>query len=182
MVTLILTTIGPAADYGSFGRWPLLVTTLIYWGSLFSTMTLTCKSQHLTFRIPRMLNTYETAPSRWGVAMGLFIIDFICFGLTLAFYAAIFPRLARNTPRMHELRDRLDRGEITVDKYNQAEALEKSKISSFSIVRTLLSLPPRVVTWYFRLLNLLASSQFCPSAWLSLFLSETTQKSTTMLL
>ena len=180
MVTLILTAIGPAADYGSFGRWPLLVTTLLYWGSMFSIMTLTCKSQYLTFRILRMLNALETAPSRWGVGMGIFIIGSTCFSLMFTFYLAIFPQLARNTPRMHELRKRFDQGEITADKYKQAEALEKSKISSFSMVRTLLALPPRVVTWYFRLLDLWASLQFCPSTWPSLFLSETTQKLTTM--
>ena len=88
--------------------------------------------------------------------MAIFIIGFICFGLTLTFYAAIFPQLARNTPRMHEVRKRFDEGDITADKYKQEEALEKSKISSLSIVRNLLAFPPRVVTWYYRRLDLSA--------------------------
>ena len=52
MITVILTAIGPASDFDSFGRWPLLVSSLIYWGSMFSTITLTCKLQLLALRIP----------------------------------------------------------------------------------------------------------------------------------
>jgi uncharacterized membrane protein len=81
------------------------------------------------------LNTMKIAPSRWGLAMGIYIIGYTCYGLTFAFYAAIFPRLARNTPRIRELKERYDRGEITPDEYQQAETLEKSRISSFSLVR-----------------------------------------------
>lgn len=79
----------------------------------------------------------KIASSRWGVAMGIFIIGFISYGLTLAFYAAIFPRLARNTRYIRELRERYKQGEITADEYEQAEALEKSKISSLSLVGAL---------------------------------------------
>lgn len=115
-IAAILTAIGPASDYGSFGRWPLLVSSLIYWGTMFSTITL-------------------TSPSRWGLAMGIYIIGYTCYGLSFAFYAAIFPRLARNTPRIRELKERHNRGEITADEYQQAVSLEKSRISSFSLVR-----------------------------------------------
>jgi hypothetical protein len=73
--------------------------------------------------------------------MAIFIIGVICFSLTVVFYAAIFPQLARNTPRMREVRKRFDEGEITAEKYKWEEALEKSKISSHSLVRTLLALP-----------------------------------------
>lgn len=79
----------------------------------------------------------QIASSRWGVAMGVFIISFISYGLTLAFYAAIFPRLARNTRYIRGLRERYKQGEITADEYEQAEALEKSKISSLSLVGAL---------------------------------------------
>jgi len=129
-------------------------------------MTLTCKPQHLTFRILRVLNSLGTAPSRWSVAMAIYIIGFISFGLMFAFYVAIFPQLARNTPRMRNVRKRFDEGEMTADKYKREEALEKTKISSLSIVRALLALPPRVVTWYLRGLDLLASLHYCPSTWL----------------
>jgi len=113
-MTIILTIVGPAADYGSFGRWPLLIASLGYWGSMFGTMSL-------------------TSPSRWAVAMGIYIVGFVSYGLALAFYGAIFPRLARNTTYSRELRKRYDRGEISKDVYEKGEILEKSKISSLSV-------------------------------------------------
>jgi len=40
-MTMIFTTIGSAADYGTFGRWLLLVITCICWASQFAEMSLT---------------------------------------------------------------------------------------------------------------------------------------------
>ena len=51
MITIMLTVIGPAADYGSLGRWSLFVATLVYWGFMFSTITLTCKLQRLSLDV-----------------------------------------------------------------------------------------------------------------------------------
>ena len=49
-----------------------------------------------------------------------------------------------------ELRERYEQGEITADEYEQAEALEKSKVSSLSIVGAFKlfssSRPPPVMT------------------------------------
>lgn len=44
VMTAIFTTIGSAADYGSFGRWLLFVITVICWAAQFASMSLTCKS------------------------------------------------------------------------------------------------------------------------------------------
>lgn len=41
---MIFTTIGSAADYGTFGRWLLLVITCICWASQFAEMSLTSTS------------------------------------------------------------------------------------------------------------------------------------------
>jgi hypothetical protein len=79
--------------------------------------------------------------------MGFYIIGYICYGLTFALYAAPFPRLARNTRRIRELRERYEQGEMPADMYEQAVSLEKSKISSFSMVRSFqVSHPSPVVT------------------------------------
>ena len=72
--------------------------------------------------------------------MGLFTVGFASFTLTNAFYSAIFPRLACNTRHIRELKERYKEGEITADEYEQTEALERSKLSSVSIVRGLFSL------------------------------------------
>ena len=42
VMTLIFTTIGSAADYGTFGRWLLLILTVICWAAQFASMSLTC--------------------------------------------------------------------------------------------------------------------------------------------
>jgi hypothetical protein len=83
----------------------------------------------------------KLAPSQWGAAMGVYIVGFVAYNATLAFYAAIFPRLALNTQHLRELQEKLDRGEISTNEYEQSESLEKSKISSVSIVSTFACLP-----------------------------------------
>ncbi|KAF8204562.1 MFS general substrate transporter [Pholiota molesta] len=113
VMTLIFTTIGSAADYGTFGRWLLLVITCICWAAQFAEMSL-------------------TTPSRWPLAMALYMIGFITYGATLVFYAALFPRLARNTLRSRTLRDQYEAGKITREEYEVEESLEKNRISNIS--------------------------------------------------
>lgn len=70
--------------------------------------------------------------------MAIYIVGFTSYGVMLAFYSAIFPRLARDTRRMCELMEMYDQDKITAGVYEQAETLEKSKISNLSMVRDLL--------------------------------------------
>lgn len=67
--------------------------------------------------------------------MALYIIGFVSYGATLVFYAAAFPRLARNTPHSRKLRDRYENGEIAAEEYELEESLEKNRISNISTVR-----------------------------------------------
>ncbi|KAJ7886758.1 autophagy-related protein 22-like protein [Mycena leptocephala] len=113
IMTMIFTTIGSAADYGTFGRWLLLIITVICWGAQFASMAL-------------------TEPSRWGAAMALYMIGFISYGATLVFYAALFPRLARNTPHAKEIREKYEAGETSKEDYEREESLEKNRISNIS--------------------------------------------------
>ncbi|KAL1702447.1 autophagy-related protein 22-like protein, partial [Schizophyllum commune] len=114
VMTLIFTTIGSAADYGTFGRWLLSAVTVVCWAAQYASMSL-------------------TAPSRWGIAMFLYMVGFISYGATLVFYAAAFPRLARNTAHARDLRDRYDAGEIEREEYEREESLEKNRISNISM-------------------------------------------------
>ncbi|KAF4619178.1 hypothetical protein D9613_004862 [Agrocybe pediades] len=113
IMTLIFTTIGSAADYGTFGRWLLFVITVICWASQYAEISL-------------------TVPSRWPLAMALFMMGFITYGATLVFYAALFPRLARNTQHSRTLLARYNAGEITREVYEVEESLEKNRISNIS--------------------------------------------------
>lgn len=76
--------------------------------------------------------------------MGLYMISFITYGATLAFYFAVFPRLARNTPHARELRDKYERGEISAEEYEIEDSLEKNRICNTTTVGSwfiLFSLP-----------------------------------------
>jgi len=66
--------------------------------------------------------------------MALYMIGFITYGATLVFYAALFPRLARNTSRSRQLRDRHEAGHISREEYEIEESLEKNRISNISTV------------------------------------------------
>ena len=74
--------------------------------------------------------------------MALYMIGFITYGATLVFYAASFPRLARNTPHARKLRDMYQTGEISAEEYEVEESLEKNRISNISTVRSWLGSSP----------------------------------------
>ncbi|KAF9505822.1 hypothetical protein BS47DRAFT_1374249 [Hydnum rufescens UP504] len=107
-MTLLFTTIGSSADYGNFGRWLLFLITIVCWGAQFGSMSLTSQS------------SYERA----------------IHGASLVFYAAIFPRLARNTPYSRSLRLRYEKKEILAEEYEREESLEKNRISNISTVHS----------------------------------------------
>lgn len=66
--------------------------------------------------------------------MALYMVGFITYGATLVFYAALFPRLARNTPHARRLREKFENGEIEPEVYETEESLEKNRISNISTV------------------------------------------------
>jgi hypothetical protein len=74
-----------------------------------------------------------TNASRWPLAMILYILGFASYGATLAFYTAIFPRLARNSKRAREARELYERGAIGREVYERMESLEKNRISDSHI-------------------------------------------------
>ena len=129
-MTVIFTTIGSAADYGTFGRWLLFVITCICWAAQFASMSLT--STYQLDPISRSWPQPPTAPSRWPLAMALYMISLVAYGSTLVFYAAVFPRLARNTSLTRKLRERYEAGEISREEYEVEESLEKNRISNIS--------------------------------------------------
>lgn len=85
--------------------------------------------------------------------MALYMIGFITYGATLVFYAAAFPRLARNTARARELREKYESGEMSKEEYDLEECLEKNHISNISTV----SVPDIQISLF--LINHLTDSQ-----------------------
>ena len=71
--------------------------------------------------------------------MALYMISFTSRGIVIAFFAALFPQLARNTPHSREIRERHERGELSSEAYEKKKGIERSKISSAGMVRLLIS-------------------------------------------
>jgi hypothetical protein len=113
-MTVMFVWLGSAADYGSFGRWLLVVLTVVCWVMQYGMIAIRDVSQ-------------------WPAAMGLYIVGYIAYGATLVFYAAVFPRLARYMPHVRKARDEdLKEGKITQEEYDAIESLEKNHISNIS--------------------------------------------------
>jgi hypothetical protein len=73
--------------------------------------------------------------------MALYMISFTSRGIVIAFFGALFPQIARNTPHSRELRMRHERGELSDEDYEKDKGVERSKISSAGMVRSLTSCP-----------------------------------------
>ena len=136
LMTVIFTVIGSVADYGTLGRWILLIATIVSWVSQYACMALTCTSRLNDESL--YLGTWNDADAlaadRWKLAMWLFIAGFVSCGGTLSLVTAVFPRLARNTARTRSLRERYENGQISMEEYEREESLEMNKISNISTV------------------------------------------------
>ncbi|KAH8892866.1 hypothetical protein GQ53DRAFT_718477 [Thozetella sp. PMI_491] len=113
IMTLFFTTIGSCADYGNWNKWILIAATVVCWASQFGWMGVQSSAQY-------------------QAAIALYLIGYISYGITLVFYASIFPRLARNTPKTKEARAKLDAGEISTESYEETEMLERNRLSNIS--------------------------------------------------
>ncbi|KAE8366839.1 autophagy-related protein Atg22B2 [Aspergillus caelatus] len=113
-MTVIFVWLGSAADYGSFGRWLLLVLTVVCWALQYGMMAI----KH---------------PNQWPAAMGMYVVAYVAYGATLVFYAAVFPRLARFMPHVRKAREEdLREDKITIEEYDAIESLERNHISNVS--------------------------------------------------
>lgn len=113
IMTLFFTSVGSLADYGVWNKWVLIVATVICWASQFGWMGITQASQ-------------------WQAAIGVYLLGYISYGVTLVFYASVFPRLARNTAKTKKAREQLDNGEIAIEDYETVEMLERNRLSTIS--------------------------------------------------
>lgn len=113
IMTVLLTTIGSCADYGSWNKWILIVASVVCWATQYGFLGVTDSSQ-------------------WNTAMGLYIIGFITYGITLVFFASVFPILARSTKRTKDARQKLDDGLSDSTEYERVEMLERNRLSNIS--------------------------------------------------
>lgn len=103
--------IGAYADFGTGRRWILIIWSIIAYAIGFS-----------------WLGVHD--PSKWKVAAGLYIVGLISYQLTLTYWTAAFPSLARNAPRMMEAAREYEDGAITLQELDRRDELERSRLSN----------------------------------------------------
>lgn len=107
--------IGSYADFGSGRRWVLVFWSLIAFGVGFAWLGV-------------------QVPERWQAGVALYILGLICYQLTLTYWTAAFPSLARNTPRLKEAARAYADGEIGQADYDRQDEMERSRLSNMAFV------------------------------------------------
>ncbi|KAF7558552.1 hypothetical protein G7046_g5617 [Stylonectria norvegica] len=105
--------IGAYADFGTGRRWILLIWSIIAYGIGFG-----------------WLGVHD--PSKWRVATGMYIVGLIAYQLTLTYWTAAFPGLARNTPQLRQAAQDYANGDITQQEMDRKDERERSRLSNVS--------------------------------------------------
>ncbi|KAG6009306.1 hypothetical protein E4U43_000020 [Claviceps pusilla] len=103
--------IGSYADFGTGRRWVLLIWSVVAYGIGFG-----------------WIGVHEAEQCKVGV--GLYIVGLIAYQLTLTYWTAAFPSLARNTPRLTDARTAYENGDITRQELDKQDELERSRLSN----------------------------------------------------
>lgn len=142
LMTLLFTTLGSAADYGRASPAILLVATVVCWGA--------------------QLGFLLVGEGAWRTAMALYVGGMVSYGVTLVFYASVFPRLARDTPATKASRAAAVADGGSEEKEREAaevEALERARLSSHSTAHS---------NWGYLFVLLLSLSLLLPASTRSL--------------
>ncbi|KAL6901547.1 autophagy-related protein 22-like protein [Trichoderma evansii] len=105
--------IGAYADFGTGRRWILIVWSIIAYGIGFG-----------------WLGVHR--PDQWKIATALYIVGLIAYQLTLTYWTAAFPSLARNTTKLKDSRLQYESGDITLEELDRRDELERSRLSNVS--------------------------------------------------
>lgn len=105
--------IGAYADFGTGRRWILIVWSIIAYGIGFG-----------------WLGVHR--PDQWKIATALYIVGLIAYQLTLTYWTAAFPSLARNTTKLKDSRLQYESGDITLEELDRRDEMERSRLSNVS--------------------------------------------------
>lgn len=142
LMTVLFTTLGSAADYGNASSVILFGATVLCWMA--------------------QLGFLFVGEGGWRAAIGLYIGGMVTYGVTLVFYASVFPRLARNTPATKIALRKIgivdgcggDGAEAERDAV-KVEALERARLSGHSTAHS---------NWGYLFVLLLSLSLLLPSS------------------
>lgn len=71
---------------------------------------------------------------KWQAATALYILGLIAYQLTLTYWTAAFPGLARNTRKMRAKAQAYEDGEITRQEYDHADSMKRNQLSNMAFV------------------------------------------------
>ncbi|GAB7356451.1 hypothetical protein MBLNU459_g7219t1 [Dothideomycetes sp. NU459] len=71
---------------------------------------------------------------KWQAATGLYIVGLIAYQLTLTYWTAAFPGLARNTREMRDKAQAYEDGDITRQEYDHADSMKRNQLSNMAFV------------------------------------------------
>ncbi|KAI1272645.1 autophagy-related protein 22-like protein [Xylaria sp. FL0933] len=111
----LFVVIGSYADFGSGRRWVLFFWSVLAYGVGFA-----------------WLGVHD--PSRWQAGVALYIVGLICYQLTLTYWTAAFPSLARNAPHLKDAARAYAEGEIGQADYDRQDEMERSRLSNMAFV------------------------------------------------
>lgn len=67
---------------------------------------------------------------KWQIGIGLYIVGLIAYQLTLTYWTAAFPGLARNTVPLREQARKYEDGEISRDEYDKSDSMKRNELSN----------------------------------------------------
>ena len=106
--------LGSLADYGTFRPWILIVFTALSIGISFAWLG-------------------ATSPSSWDpTGTALYILGLVAYQISLTFWTAAFPALARCSPEVRQAEVQLREKEIKPEEFEMTERLTRNRISNVS--------------------------------------------------
>lgn len=105
--------IGSFADFGSFRPNILIVLSIIAYAIGFAWLGV------------------HTA-DKWQAGTALYILGLIAYQLTLTYWTAAFPGLARNTRELREKARAYEDGAISRDEYDRADSMKRNELSNMA--------------------------------------------------
>lgn len=105
--------IGSFADFGTFRPKILIILSIIAYAIGFGWLG---------------VHTED----KWRTGLGLYIVGLIAYQLTLTYWTAAFPGLARNTRHLREQAVAFENGEITREQYDQEDSMKRNELSNIA--------------------------------------------------
>jgi MFS-type transporter involved in bile tolerance (Atg22 family) len=112
---VLFLVIGSFADYGTWRPWILVFWSVVAWAIGFG-----------------WLGVHTS--DKWHIATGLYMVGLIAYQMTITFWTAAFPGLARNTVEMREKAEQYEAGEIDRDKYDYADMMMRNRLQNVAFI------------------------------------------------